>query len=444
MNNFSRIKEPLTLLGNYMSTKYGRSWGSRRELLLWQEWQVRRHLRYVLARSPYYREAAGGLPLEQWREFPVIDKREMMAHFDRLNTEGIGLEEALEAAWEAEKCRDFSPTVRGITVGLSSGTSGHRGVFLVSRQEQMAWAGTIMAKVLPGGLLQKHRVAFFLRANSNLYASVRKGRIEFQYFDLLEPIEKHVSQLNTYRPTLLVAPASVLRLLAEAVKTGALHIRPDKIVSVAEVLDPLDERYIGECFGRQVHQIYQCTEGFLGFTCSHGTLHLNEDLLVVEKEYLEGAERKFVPILTDFRRRTQPIIRYRLNDILTERKEPCPCGSKLLALEQIEGRSDDLFYLHSVANGRRKPVFPDFIRRAVLSASPEIEEYLIIQHSERLVECSLKVRPELEAVCREQVTRALTELCSRLHCHAPNIRYSEYVQGPRERKLRRVERRFAL
>ena len=40
--------------------------------------------------------------------------------------------EAEDFAIMAEKTRIFSPKLKGITVGLSSGTSGKRGIFLVS------------------------------------------------------------------------------------------------------------------------------------------------------------------------------------------------------------------------------------------------------------------------------------------------------------------------
>lgn len=91
----------------------------------------------------------------------------------------------------------------------------------------------------------------------------------------------------------------MLRLLAVAKQEGSLDIRPGKVISVAEVLDPIDEEVIREAFGGPVHQIYQCTEGFLAATCSHGTLHVNEDILVMEKEYLDE-ENPFHPIITDF------------------------------------------------------------------------------------------------------------------------------------------------
>ena len=44
----------------------------------------------------------------------------------------------------------------------------------------------------------------------------------------------------------------------------------------------------------------------------------------------------FYPIITDFKRTSQPIYRYRLNDILVEEKSPCPCGSVFTRIAKIE------------------------------------------------------------------------------------------------------------
>lgn len=67
---------------------------------------------------------------------PIIDKEVMMEHFDTLNTVHISKKEAFHVAFEAEKTRNFSPTIRNITVGLSSGTSGNRGVFSFPRKNK--------------------------------------------------------------------------------------------------------------------------------------------------------------------------------------------------------------------------------------------------------------------------------------------------------------------
>ncbi len=57
------------------------------------------------------------------------------------------------------------------------------------------------------------------------------------------------------------------------------------------------------------------------------------DIVYIQREYLEGW--RFVPIVTDFERKAQPMIRYRLNDILVERKRPGSCKSPSLYFRAI-------------------------------------------------------------------------------------------------------------
>lgn len=360
-----------TILWSYLRTKYGGRFRNREQLLAWQDKKVRNFLTHILPKSQFYRTYYKGLDICHWQQFPIIDKPIMMANFDHLNTVGIKKADAFAIAVEAEQTRNFMATIGNVTVGLSSGTSGNRGLFLVNQQEQYTWAGTILAKALPQSILTQQRIAFFLRANSNLYQTVARRRIQFEYFDLFYRLDKHIERLNQYAPTILVAPPSMLRLLADKQATADLSIAPIKIVSVAEVLDHLDEVYIGQVFGQTVHQVYQCLEGFLATTCAYGTLHLNEDIVAIQKEYLDKDAGKFMPVITDFNRISQPIIRYRLDDILTERKTPCACGSLLTAIESIEGRCDDIFYLVS-QTGDMVLVFPDFIRRAIITSSEHI------------------------------------------------------------------------
>jgi putative adenylate-forming enzyme len=438
------MKNISTILWNYLLTKYGRQFKSRQKLLAWQHQKVCKFLRNILPQSPFYRNYYQGLEIENWQEFPVIDKSVMMANFDQLNTVGIKKIAALALATEAENTRNFRATIDGYTIGLSSGTSGNRGLFVVSQKEQQTWAGTILAKALPASILTPQRIAFFLRANSNLYETVNRQRIQFAYFDLFNSVESHIDRLNDFSPTILVAPPSMLRLLAEAKYSDALKIAPGKIISVAEVLDPLDERYIRDCFlGKTVHQIYQCTEGFLGSTCEFGTLHLNEDIVVIQKEYIDASAGKFIPIITDFNRMSQPIIRYRLDDILTERQTPCPCGSVFTALESVEGRRDDIFWLRHESEKKLIPLFPDFIRRAIIMASEDIQEYMAVQKSPDLMEVALKVSPELQAEIQPRVHESLMDLFVRSHCQIPHIHYQAYeTRSDRHHKLRRIQRKF--
>jgi len=127
-----------------------------------------------------------------------------------------------------------------LTVGLSSGTSGHRGLFLANQWEQTAWAGTVLVRTLHHLPRQPLRVAFFLRANSNLYEQIGSRLIQFRYFDLMLPVPEAVSALNDFQPHIIVGPPSLLGFLVDERQGGSLRIKPGRLISVAEVLEPHD------------------------------------------------------------------------------------------------------------------------------------------------------------------------------------------------------------
>jgi putative adenylate-forming enzyme len=270
---------------------------------------------------------------------------------------------------------------------------------------------------------------------------------------MLQPLESHFSSLVELAPDVLIAPPQVLRRLADALLEGQLELKVEKIVSAAETLDPLDERVIMRAFGgASIHQGYQATEGFLGASCAHGTIHINEDLVHVEPQWLDEASGRFIPVVTDFRRRSQPIVRYRLGDILTQRRTPCPCGSPFRAIESIEGRCDDVFHLAAAdGSSRWRAVFPDFVRRAVMTASDELERYLVEQESDGSVVVHLELsepapgqparqgaRDAVEASVRDN----LAALCRLLDAKLPRLVFSSAIPPLGQRKLRRVVSRF--
>ncbi len=440
------MADRLSVLKYYLYYKYRRPPSSRSELKARQEKKLKKHLAYVSGHSHIYQG------MEALHQYPVIDKAYMMEHFNEINTVQIDRDQALDFAVRAERERDFEPKLNGTTVGLSSGTSGKRGIFLVSDHEKDRWAGYILAKFLPGSILQPCSIAFFMRADSNLYQAVQSKSIQFHFFDIYREMEEHRQRLKQIRPRVLAGQPSLLLMVANDIKKGNLDIRPQVVISIAEVLEKEDELRLKEAFGLPViHQVYQCTEGCLASTCSCGTLHLNEDIVYIEREYLD--DRRFVPVVTDMERKAQPIIRYRLNDILVERTTPCGCGSPFLALEKIEGRQDDMFSFKD-CHGREKLVFPDFIRRCILFADSGYEnpgaaetaasaacltargDYRIVQEPEG----SITVYADLEDQGRRRVRREFQCLARDQNVILPPLDFQPYscVRG---RKMKRVERR---
>lgn len=425
------------LAWHLLRTRWGLRFASRERLLRWQSARLERFKRCVLARVPLH-SAHLAEPFDTW---PTMSKQRLLDHFAASNARGITLPQALAVADEAERSRDFAPAIGDVTVGLSSGTHGTRGVFLVSSSERAMWAGVMMARAMSAAHFRQLispwrpplRVAFFLRANSNLYETLTSRRIAFRFFDLFAGVEPHVDALSDFAPDLLVAPARVLAWLASQQAAGRLHIAPSKVISVAEVLEPDDERTIARAFAQPVHQLYQCTEGFLGYTCERGVLHLNEEFVHVEPEWLDDERTRFSPVITDFSRRTQPIVRYRLDDVLRVRATPCDCGRHSLALERIDGRCDDILWFADARDGVAKPVFPDIVRHALLLAALA-GDYRLAQDGDVLsVSCS-----DASDAARDAIATALRALAERLGLRVPTLTRVAWRDSPWTTKRRRI------
>ena len=428
------MRERLAVVWYFIRARYLRRFRTRKALRSYQKQRVLRQLAYLKQHSPYFK-ALSVHSFEDFRKLPLMNKEFMMEHFNALNCVGIDRDEALSLAIDGEKQREFSEKLGVISVGLSSGTSGARGLFLVSDRERALWAGTVLAKFLPKGKLFGHRIAFFLRADNNLYETIDSKLIRFRYFDLLRDMGENLSELADYRPTLLVAPPSVLLGIARAMERGELRINPEKVISVAEVLRAEDAAYLKVQFGLPViHQAYQCTEGFLGYICECGNFHLNEELVLIEREYLDA--HRFVPIVTDFTRQSQPIVRYRLNDILVEKKGHCPCGNPATLIRYIEGREDDVFYFAGI---RRKEVavFPDFISRCVIYAEG-VQNYKVLQDGKAHVTVFLERESSATSA---QIRREFARLAEKMKFHCPEIAFAPYVPDF-HRKMKRVERKI--
>ena len=388
---------------------------------------IDRHQRRACARLvaaaratiPFYRDKGPG-----FEDLPVIDKAIQQGRFSEFNRPGITLDEAVEALAAG---RD---TVRGHFVGQSTGTSGNRGRFVISPAERFAWLGTIVAKAVPDALIRRRRVALALPGFSSLYKSASSGsRIRLAFFDLALGIEAWRDDLAAFAPEVLVAPPKVLRRLAEDGVLGG--VEP---FSGAEVLDPIDREVIESASGRRVREIYMATEGLFAVGCRHGTLHLAEDVVRFEWEEVPGSGL-VVPVVTDLVRRVQPMIRYRMNDLLELSGAACPCGSPYRAVERIHGRMDDMFEFETPRG--RVTVTPDVLRNAVVDSDARIRDYRIVQKKDGRVTIELDeaLPDEVEAAVRSAAERALARLGA-----APAVAIVRGITPRFDRKLRRVER----
>ncbi len=139
--------------------------------------------------------------------------------------------------------------------------------------------------------------------------------------------------------------------------------------------------------------------------CDHHTgLHILEDQVLFE--VVDDDYRPVPPgqpgsrlLITNLFNRTQPLIRYELNDLLTLSPDPCPCGRPFRLLKSVEGRSDDVLEMPATEGGTIK-VHPLTLRSPLVGIAALSEYKIVYGAGELRVEAVLN-GVDGRQVCRE-------------------------------------------
>jgi putative adenylate-forming enzyme len=371
-------------------------------------------VRFAVERSAFYRELYRGHDLSDFAALPTIDKTIATEQFDELNTAGLTREEVLAFALEMEASGDplrtlRAPDGREYVIGMSSGTSGNKGLVVTPRELTVRLPFVFAARSgIPMRLLP-WRICFMLRVFNQGFADIDSPLVHLRYVNTMTPPAQVAAEITEMRANVLTAPPSVLLELA-----GIASRMPSVrfLISYADVLDDDAAERIRSAFGVPLVQLYQASEGPIASACEHGTLHINEDLVYVElldergRPITEPGARAERMLVTNLVNRAQPLIRYEMGDLI-ELGPPCACGSGFRTVSRVLGRADDALRLpHS--SGEVRPVWPDLVARWVISASEDVREYQVVQR----IDGSLLVRlhvggGEAWVSARDSVERAL-------------------------------------
>jgi putative adenylate-forming enzyme len=280
---------------------------------------------------------------------------------------------------------------------------------------------------------------FALRTNNPAFTAVTALGVELVYVDYFVPVDDLVVLVNERRLNVLAGPPSLLALLAD--ERDRIVVPIAAILSYAEELDdPVRER-LARVFGAPVAEIYQGAEGMLAFTCPAGTLHLNEDLTLMELEdagdQVGDARRA---IVTDLYRRTQPFVRYQLGDLIELAPGPCTCGSAFRRIRRVHGRADSVLWLPG-RDGGQVTLMPDYVRRSINQASADVLEYQAIQWAPDELEVRLRLAPGAARPTIETAIRTnLAHWAARAGGDVPALRFTttQPARDPTSHKLVRV------
>ena len=380
-------------------------------------------VRHAAAGSPYYRERFAGIELSNDLDLcalPTLDKPTMLENFDDLVTDRritlSGVVRHLDAL-KGASLRGEPMLFDEYRAMASGGTSGRRGIFVYGRDD---WAEVL------GGLARSSKAYFDFapRFPRRRFATVFAGHPlhmtgrairgtdigihRLLRLDARMPRGEMIEALNAFQPEHISAYSSLVALLAERQLAGELRIAPRLVSTAGEVRTPEMEARIVDAWSQKPFNNYGATEiGMASATeCDrHAGLHLFEDQVlfeVVDDDYrpVPDGEPGSRLLVTNLYNRTQPLIRYELNDLITVSPDPCPCGRPFPLLKSIDGRSDDVLEMPATDGGTIK-IHP-LTLRSPLGGIVALSEYRIVYGAGELrVEAVLNGRGDRERACRE-------------------------------------------
>ena len=141
-------------------------------------------------------------------------------------------------------------------------------------------------------------------------------------------------------------------------------------------------------------------------------------------------KNEIFPIVTDLRRRVQPIIRYKLDDIILNKPE---VRFIFRGIAQIIGRCGDCLTFRNQVNQPVK-IFPDLLQREISLMCAKRVDYRIIQTQKNRI----LIESDQD---HEQINQAIVRVLNRFGCNPVHVDYGQAPPWSGQQKLRRVVNR---
>jgi phenylacetate-coenzyme A ligase PaaK-like adenylate-forming protein len=341
---------------------------------------------YARARSPFWRKR---LPSGRVRlsELPVLTKGDLTGSFDELVTDRrLRLAELLAHLDRVDGDALYLGEYRAMA---SSGSSGRKAVFVYDRAAWRQCCAMFLRRSAWGGIrptLPRTRIAMVWGASPAHMsrrgaASLDVGVHRLCRLSVTEPLPELVARLNAFRPQHLNAYPSIAGRLADEQLAGRLRLRLHGLTTNSETLTPTLRDRLEHVFGVRPSNFYATTEGLYGSDCPRGSMHLFDDMCIVENVDDDGhpvppGEVGARILVTNLFNRVQPLIRFEITDLVAVEPEPCPCGRSLMRKRALEGRAEEVLALRGVT------VHP--LQFALVTADPDVREFQVVQEGDGL------------------------------------------------------------
>ena len=428
----------LLRVGYYLGIGYRRLHWNPSKMRRYQEKKLRSIVRHAYNYVPFYHRllrAAGVLPddirfLEDLSKLPVVKKNELR-HSNFADLLSVGAKGSLK-------------TMR------TSGSTGEPFKFCINAQEN-DWRKALYMR---GNIVcgQKPRDRWVVVTAPHHFfdtTSIQKriGVFSQDCVSLFFPIEKQVELVSKLSPDVLDGYSGSLLLLAqEAMRQNIKSINPRIIFGTADLIDQNSRRLVEEVFNAPFYDQFGCAEiDRAAWQCPEKKgYHIDVDSVIVQFVDSEGKDvavgEKGEVVYTSLFSKTQPFIRYGINDVGEALSDECSCGIKLPMMKVVEGRKDSFIRL---PNGGMLSPMGFWTIMHYFENADQIEQFRVIQNSLESIKILVKKTKGLKVdddVLRRNLVNHLAT-CLRVDNEQPielEVEFVEELTRDKSGKLRSV------
>lgn len=337
------------------------------------------------------------------------------------------------------------PDIHGLHGHTTSGSSGMPMTIYFDKRDMTLWMYLWLRAYMLAGLKLTDTLVI-LCGPVSIYRKGfwrKLGLLRRDYYNVHEPAEeirRGISEKYDRLDALRGSPGDLVNLACEVRKHGAFPM-PRLVFTCAGAIDDRARDCITEAFGTPPLDFYGAVEnGVIAFQTpdSGGRYYVNEDFTLLESEpapYLSDNEGK--AILTSLYRRTTPIIRYEIGDVIDFGDGARDAGARIRfkTINGILGK-----YSSYVALPDGTVVSPRLIKQNIAQVG-NIRKFQLIQdridHAVIRIEKADGYTPEAERELQNLMDRTFRNLVTL------DIVYSEEIGRGDGQKIKVIESTFA-
>ncbi len=308
-------------------------WWDEKRLEEFQNERLRAMIKHAYDNVPYYRRTFKRLGIrpedvrskEDLSKIPILTKEDVRRNLKDLLARNI-------------------PRSMRMTAHSSGSTGEPLKYYLDKRAYSMGWAQTFRCWGWAGYRIGDKYVKVSLNPRSGL-----KKRLQDILMNCVYVYSSGINERNIDGYLKRMTGAKIIRSYASSafmlakLAEGRSIPKPNAIATTGETLYENWRRKIEDVFETMVLDGYGGESTPVAFQCPRGSYHVCAESVVLEvlrgNEPTDGMGEVVITNLDNW---AMPLIRYKLNDLVTPSTEVCECGRNLPMLKSVEGRDSDI------------------------------------------------------------------------------------------------------